>query len=163
MIRATTKKEQDLVEKERKIDIEYSKNLRQPVPGWLIGVVSFTFAWVFVGISIILGIRFFWNSPIHPSFALFGATVFSSIIAFAIVITLEIVTGKDVSFKFAGLEFTGTSGPVTLWILTFIAIMSTFIAGGITDLSESKEIPNPPLHKLWESEQATQSPPQELR
>lgn len=121
---------------------------RPDVPGWFLAVISFTFAWVFIGISIIIGIRMFFNSPIHPSFALFGAVAFSSITAFAIVIALEIVTGSNLSFKFANLEFTGTSGPVTLWILAFLAIMLAFISGGVQDLAQSNVNPYPPLHQM---------------
>jgi len=90
----------------------------------------------------------YWNSPIHPSFALFGAVAFSSVTAFTIVLTLEIVTGRDLSFEFANLKFTGTSGPVTLWILAFLAIMSTFILGDFQNLAKSEAKPNPPLHQL---------------
>ena len=121
---------------------------RPPVPGWFIAVISFTFAWVFIGISVIIGIRMFFYSPIHPSFALFGAVAFSSITAFAIVLALEIVTGSNLSFKFANLEFTGTSGPVTLWILAFLAIMLAFISGGVQDLAKSEAKPNPPIYQL---------------
>jgi hypothetical protein len=121
---------------------------RPSVPRWFIFVISFTFAWVFIGISVIIGIRMFLNSPIHPSFALFGAVAFSSITAFAIVLALEIVTGNNLTFKFANLEFTGTSGPVTLWILAFLAIMLTFISGGVQDLAKSNISPYPPLHQV---------------
>ena len=132
---------------------------RLPVPLWLIAVISFTFAWIFIGISIIIGWRMYWNSPIHPSFALFGAVAFSSVTAFTIVLTLEIVTGRDLSFEFANLKFTGTSGPVTLWILTFLAIMSTFILGDFQDLAKSEAKPNPPLHQLAPSNQSNPSNP----
>ena len=111
------------------------------------------------GISIIIGWRMYWNSPIHPSFALFGAVAFSSVTAFTIVLTLEIVTGRDLSFEFANLKFTGTSGPVTLWILTFLAIMSTFILGDFQDLAKSEAKPNPPLHQPAPSNQSNPSNP----
>jgi magnesium-transporting ATPase (P-type) len=132
---------------------------RPDIPFWLILVISFTFAWIFIGISVIIGYRMYWNSPIHPSFALFGAVAFSSVTAFAIVLTLDIVTGKDLSFEFANLKFTGTSGPVTLWILTFLAIMSTFILGDFHNLSKSEVKPNPPLHQLAPSNSSNPSIP----
>jgi hypothetical protein len=131
---------------------------RPDVPKWLIAVVSFTFAWIFIGISVIIGWRMYLNSPIHPSFALFGAVAFSSVTAFAIVLTLDIVTGRDLSFEFASLKFTGTSGPVTLWILVFLAIMGTFIAGDFHELAKSEAKPNPPLHELLAPKNSSNSP-----
>jgi hypothetical protein len=79
---------------------------------------------------------------------MFGAVAFSSVIAFAIVLGLDIVTGTNLSFEFAGLKFTGTSGPVTLWILTFVTIMATFILGDFKALSQSPATPFPPLQNL---------------
>jgi hypothetical protein len=131
---------------------------RPDVPKWLIAVVSFTFAWIFIGISVIIGWRMYLNSPIHPSFALFGAVAFSSVTAFAIVLTLDIVTGRDLSFQFANLKFTGTSGPVTLWVLVFLAIMGTFIAGDFHELAKSEAKPNPPLHELLTPLNSSTSP-----
>jgi hypothetical protein len=118
---------------------------RPPIPKQLIIFISLVFAWIFVGISFIIGCRMWSNSPIHPSFALFGAVAFSSVIAFAIVLGLDIVTGSNLSFEFASLKFTGTSGPVTLWILAFVAIMATFIVGDFKTLSQSTAAPHPPL------------------
>lgn len=109
------------------------------------------FGWIFLGISFIIGVRMWWNSPIHPSFAMFGAVAFASVIAFTIVLSLDIVTGSNLAFEFAGLRFTGTSGPVTLWILTFLAIMSTFIIGDFKTLSTSDANPKPPLQRLGSS------------
>jgi hypothetical protein len=121
---------------------------RPPIPLPLISFIFVVFMWIFVGISFIIGWRMWWNSPIHPSFALFGAVAFSSVIAFAIVLGLDIVTGTNLSFEFAGLKFTGTSGPVTLWILAFAAIMSTFVLGDFKTLSQSPAAPSPPLQNL---------------
>ena len=121
---------------------------RPPIPNELILFISLVFAWIFIGISFIIGWRMWWNSPIHPSFALFGAVAFSSVIAFAIVLGLDIVTGTNLSFEFAGLKFTGTSGPVTLWILTFVTIMATVILGDFKALSQSPAAPYPPLQHL---------------
>jgi hypothetical protein len=124
---------------------------RPPVPKALILLIVLVFGWIFVGISFIIGWRMWWNSPIHPSFALFGAVAFSSVTAFAIVLTLDIVTGDNLSFEFASLKFTGTSGPVTLWILSFVAIMGTFMMGDFRGLSESSAKPCPPVHELVKS------------
>jgi hypothetical protein len=107
------------------------------------------FGVVFTGISVMIGIRMWWNSPIHPSFAMFGAVTFASVIAFTIVLSLDIVTGSDLSFEFAGLRFTGTSGPVTLWVLTFAAIMTAFITGSFKELSLVDAPPRPAIHCLW--------------
>lgn len=122
---------------------------RRPKLSCLLKIFLFAiFVWIFFGISFIIGVRMWWNCPIHPSFAMFGAVVFASVIAFTIVLTLDIVTGSNVSFEFAGLKFTGTSGPVTLWILAFVAIMSTFILGDFKTLSGSDASPMPPLQNI---------------
>jgi hypothetical protein len=125
-----------------------NKGQRPSIPWWLYIAIAFTFIWIFIGVSVIIGLRMYWNSPIHPSFALFGAVAFSSVTAFAIVISLDIATGRDLSFEFANLKFTGTSGPVTLWILVFLAIMGTFILGNFQELVKSDATPNPALHHL---------------
>jgi hypothetical protein len=121
---------------------------RPTIPKWLMVVTAIPFIWIFFGTPMIIGIRMFYNSPIHPSFALFGAIASASVIAFVIVLTLDFVTGKDLSFEFAGLKFTGTSGPVTLWILAFSAVMAAFIFAGFQDLVKIESISQPPLHKL---------------
>jgi hypothetical protein len=121
---------------------------RPRIPKWLMVVTGIPFVWIFFGTPMIIGIRMFYNSPIHPSFALFGAIASSSVIAFVIVLTLDFVTGKDLSFEFAGLKFTGTSGPVTLWILAFSAVMAAFVLAGFQDLAKIQATSQPPLNQL---------------
>jgi hypothetical protein len=120
------------------IPTNHNINNRPPISKWFIVPIVSTFIWIFVGVSAIIGVRMFWNAPIDPSFALFGVVAFSAIVAFSIVLTLDFVTGSNLSFKFAGLEFSGTSGPVTLWILAFSAVMAAFILGGFPDLVKFK-------------------------
>lgn len=115
---------------------------------WLKVFVFLVFVWIFTGISGIIGWRMWWNSPIHPSFALYGAVAFSSVIAFAIVFSFDFVSGSNLSFEFAGLKFTGTSGPVTLWVLVFLSIMFTFILADYKSLARSTLKPGPALHEL---------------
>jgi hypothetical protein len=59
------------------------------------------------------------------------------------------VTGGDLTFEFAGQKFNETSGPVTLWILAFSAIMAAFILGGFGDLSQSTIPPQPSLDQCF--------------
>ena len=121
---------------------------RPRIPKWLMIVTGIPFIWIFFGTPMIIGVRMFYNSPIHPSFALFGAIASAAVIAFVIVLTLDFVTGKDLSFEFAGLKFTGTSGPVILWILAFSAVMAAFILAGFQDLVKIEATSQPPLNKL---------------
>ena len=125
-----------------------SPGVRPSIPKWLMVVIGIPFIWIFFGTPMVIGVRMFYNSPIHPSFALFGAIASSSIIAFMIVLALDYVTGKDLSFEFAGLKFTGTSGPVTLWILAFSAVMAAFVLAGFQDLAKIQSPSQPPLNQL---------------
>lgn len=121
---------------------------RSDIPVWLIVATAIPFIWIFFGTPFIIGVRMWNNSPIHPSFALFGAIAFASVIAFVIVLTLEFVTGDNLSFDFAGLKFTGTSGPVTLWILAFSAVMAAFVLAGFQDMAKSQASSQPGLYQL---------------
>ena len=124
------------------------RNIRHDFPRWFKLTIGLVFIFLFLGIPGIVGYRMYWNSPVHPSFALFGAIAFSSVVAFTIVLAFELVTGKDVSFEFAGMKFTGTSGPVTLWVLVFLSIMATFIFAGVKDLVQSDAVPELPTHLI---------------
>ena len=111
--------------------------------------IVLTFVWIFLGISGIVGYRMWWNSPIHPSFMPFAVVACSAIIAFSIVLALNIVTGRDLNFQVGDkIKFTGTSGPVVLWILAFLAVVFAFSLSGTIDLSQSDLQENPPLHEL---------------
>ncbi|MEO0928877.1 MAG: hypothetical protein AAFY63_23835 [Cyanobacteria bacterium J06643_13] len=124
------------------------QDLRRDFPWWLKLTVGIVFMFLFFGIPVIIGYRMYWNSPIHPSFALFGVVAFSAVVAFAIVLAFELVTGKTVSFEFAGLKFSGTSGPVTLWVLVFSSVMAAFILAGVKDLAQSDAALEQPAHLI---------------
>lgn len=130
-----------------------ASNERYDFPIWLTFPTIVVFMFLFLGIPGIIGYRMYWNSPVHPSFALFGVVAFSAVVAFTIVLTFEFVTGKDISFEFASTKFTGTSGPVSLWTLVFLSIMATFIFAGVKDLIqsdvESLELPTHLIHTKW--------------
>jgi hypothetical protein len=126
-----------------------TKDLRKPYYNWWVRVILFVFAWVSLGTTVIIGLRLFFNSPIHPSFALYGVVTYSAAIAFAIVLTFDVVTGGNLNFEFAGQKFNGTSGPVTLWVLAFLAIMAAFIATGFNDLAKSPMTARPSLDQCF--------------
>ena len=126
-----------------------TKDLRKPHYNWWISVILFVFAWISLGTTVIIGVRLFFNSPIHPSFALYGVVTYSAAIAFAIVLTFDVVTGGNLNFEFAGQKFSGTSGPVTLWVLAFTAIMAAFIATGFNDLAKSPMPSRPSLDQCF--------------
>ncbi len=50
---------------------------------------------------------------------------FAAGVAFCLVTVLEIRSGK-VEFKAFGLDFTGPSGPVVLWVLCFLAMVGAY-------------------------------------
>jgi hypothetical protein len=122
---------------------------RRSINLWLTVPTGIAFVWIFFGTPFIIGVRMWHNSPIHPSFALFGAITFASVIAFVIVLTFDFVTGDNLSFDFAGLKFTGTSGPVTLWILAFSAVMAAFVLAGFQDMAKSQDSPQPGLNQIF--------------
>ncbi|MEO1690751.1 MAG: hypothetical protein AAFR62_22205 [Cyanobacteria bacterium J06629_2] len=124
------------------------EDLRRDFPWWLKLTVGIVFMFLFFGIPVIIGYRMYWNSPIHPSFALFGVVAFSAVVAFTIVLAFELVTGKTVSFEFASLKFSGTSGPVTLWVLVFLSVMAAFIFAGVKDLAQSDAASEQPAHLI---------------
>ena len=113
--------------------------------------IILTFVWMFLGTTGIIGYRMWWNSPIHPSFIPFAVVACSAIIAFSIVLALNIATKEDLSFNVGNkINFTGTSGPVVLWIFAFLAVVFGFSLCGTVDLSQvdSDLNNNPPLHEL---------------
>jgi hypothetical protein len=64
-------------------------------------------------------------------------------------LTFDVVTGGNLNFEFAGQKFNGTSGPVTLWILAFLAIMAAFIMAGFNDLAKSPMTSRPSLDQCF--------------
>lgn len=60
---------------------------------------------------------------IQKHFAATIAVPLSAISAACIVLLLRATTGGELSFTFLSLEFSGVSGPVTLWVLCFLAMI----------------------------------------
>ena len=115
--------------------------------------VIFTFIFYLVGITVNYGYRTYWNSPLHPSFMPFVYVAVAAILAFTVVLTINITidTNEKIKFVFLGQLFEGASGPVVLWILTFLTIMLGFRLSGATDLAKSDIKANPASHHLLKS------------
>ncbi len=96
-------------------------------------VIFNTFYFIMIGVSIIYGVRLWFDIPTHPSFLPLIGAVFAGILAFTIVMTLEyqvgpieIKIGKDRGFSGAG-------GPIILWCLCFLVIIFGFSMLGIKE------------------------------
>jgi hypothetical protein len=115
--------------------------------------VFFAFFWCIFGLSIIYGIRIWWNSPSHPTFVPFMGVGFAVIVAFAIVLTLKYATGESIEFKLFGNEWKGASGPIFLWVACFLAIVYGLYLLGVAEVFKTdafkREAPNyKPLQHL---------------
>lgn len=121
---------------------------RRDLSLWFRVPVVVTFAWVFFGICGIFGYRLWWNSPAHPSFVPFAVAAFASVVAYSIVRSLDIAAGSPITLKIAGQEFTGASGPVILWIGSFMVIVYGFSLLNVFQLATSTAPTAPPVHTL---------------
>lgn len=116
----------------------------------VIGItVLFVFSWIMIGLSVIYGIRLYFNDPIHPTFIPIAGGVFAASISFAIVMTLRHVSGP-VEFKIAGSEYKGATGPILMWCICFISIVFGLHMMGISDATnlEYKSVPTRPIISL---------------
>jgi hypothetical protein len=129
----------------------------QKIEPWLKMSIAIPFIWIFFGTPFIIGVRMWNNSPIHPSFALFGAIAFAALIAFVIVITFEAVKGEILTLELGAAKFNGTTGAITLWTLVFSAVMATFIFAGFKDMAMNQNTPQP--GGLFVVPQTSSSPP----
>jgi hypothetical protein len=116
--------------------------------------VSAAFFWCVFGLSVIYGIRIWWDAPIHPSFVPFMGVGFGVIVAFAIVLTLKYTSG-DIEFKILGNELKGASGPIILWVLCFLVIVYGLYLLGIAESSKFDGGHKPrPLHQIGRGDSA---------
>ena len=111
-------------------------------------VVISSFIFFLIGISVNYGYRMYWNSPLHPSFMPFVFIAAASILAFTVILALDIAVGGTIEFEIVGQKFRGASGPVVLWVLTFLSIMLGLRLSGATDLAKSETKSKPPSHYL---------------
>ena len=131
-------------------DSTKSKNQKPKLqlPFFFQSTVVFTFIWLLIGVSVNYGFRMYWNSPIHPSFMPFVFVTVGAIIAFSVVMALDIAIGGLIEFEVLGQKFSGASGPAILWVLIFLTIMVGFSMVNSSDLASSDAKPNPPSHHL---------------
>lgn len=110
--------------------------------------IVFTFIFYLVCITVNYGYRVYWNSPLHPSFMPFVFVAIAAILAFTVVLAFDIAIGGIIKFTIISQSFEGASGPVILWILTFLSIMLGFRLSGATDMAKSEAKANPASHHL---------------
>src|SRR4051812_31725170 len=84
-------------------------------------LIFVAFAWVLLGLCFIYGVRFWFNSPMHPSFIPITGAAFAAVLSFALVLALHLTTGP-IKLKITGVDFEGASGPIVLWCLCFFVI-----------------------------------------
>ena len=122
-------------------------------------VVICSFIFFVIGISVNYGYRMYWNSPLHPSFMPFVFIAAASILAFTVILALDIAVGGSgtIEFEIVGQKFRGASGPVVLWVLTFLSIMLGLRLSGATDLAKSETESKPPSHYLLKKDRQPNS------
>jgi hypothetical protein len=91
------------------------------------------FLWCLLGIALAYGMRFWNDSPVHPSFIPFVGIAFSAILAFAVVMAFRAVAG-EVDFEFGSMKFKGASGPVLFWSICFLSVAYGMYLLGITEV-----------------------------
>jgi len=94
------------------------------------------FAWVLVGLCFIYGVRFWFNSPMHPSFIPITGAAFCAVLSFALVLALQYTTGP-IKLKFSSVDFEGASGPIVFWCLCFFVIAFGLYMMGLADVAKA--------------------------
>lgn len=99
------------------------------VPKSIRQVLYGMFIWCLLGIALAYGMRFWSDSPVHPSFIPFVGIAFSAILAFTVVMAFRAVSG-EVDFEFGQMKLKGASGPVLFWCICFLAVAyGTYLLG----------------------------------
>jgi len=112
-------------------------------------LIFVVFAWVLVGLCFIYGVRFWFNSPMHPSFIPITGAAFAAVLSFALVLALHLTTGP-IKLKITGFDFEGASGPIVLWCLCFFVISYGLYMMGLSDAAKAAaQTESVPLHRLF--------------
>lgn len=76
-----------------------------------------------VGISLLYGVRFYFNDPMHPTFLPLVGAAFAASLSFVIVISLDYLLG-EIEINIGGSSsFKGGTGPIILWCVCFLTIV----------------------------------------
>lgn len=98
------------------------------------------FFWCMIGVSVIYGIRLYFDVPIHSSFLPIIGAVFAGILAFTLVVSFQSKAGP-IDIKLGeNIGFSGAGGPLILWCICFLVIVYGLYLLGITDAI--KQSPN---------------------
>jgi len=123
--------------------------MQKTAPAIFSKLIFVVFAWVLVGLCFIYGVRFWFNSPMHPSFIPITGAAFAAVLSFALVLALHFATGP-IKLKITGVDFEGASGPIVLWCLCFFVISYGLYMMGLSDAAKAAAQVDPlPLHWLF--------------
>ena len=102
------------------------------VPPLMRRMLYVVFMWCLLGIAAAYGMRFWNDSPVHPSFLPFVGIAFAAILAFVVVMVFRSIAG-ELQFEFGSLRFRGASGPIIFWALCFLTVCLGGLSLGFTD------------------------------
>jgi hypothetical protein len=123
--------------------------MQKTAPAIFSKLIFVVFAWVLVGLCFIYGVRFWFNSPMHPSFIPITGAAFAAVLSFALVLALHFATGP-IKLKITGVDFEGASGPIILGCLCFFVISYGLYMMGLSDAAKAAAQADPlPLHRLF--------------
>jgi hypothetical protein len=109
---------------------------QETTPAIFSKLIFVVFAWVLVGLCFIYGVRFWFNSPMHPSFIPITGAAFCAVLSFAIVLALQYTTGP-IKLKFGTVDFEGASGPIVFWCVCFFVIAYGLYMMGLSDVAKA--------------------------
>ncbi|WP_315652944.1 hypothetical protein [Roseateles aquae] len=95
------------------------------------------FLWCLLGISAGYGMRFWNDSPVHPSFLPLVGVAFAAILAFSVVMAFRSFAG-EIQVELSSIKFRGASGPVLFWALCFLTVCT---GGNLLGMSEAVKAP----------------------
>lgn len=91
------------------------------VPPVMRRLLYVVFMWCLLGIAAAYGMRFWNDSPVHPSFLPFVGIAFAAILSFVVVMVFRSIAG-ELQFRFGAMSFTGASGPIIFWAICFLTV-----------------------------------------
>jgi hypothetical protein len=100
-------------------------------------LIYVTFYWCMIGVSIIFGIRLWFDVPMHQSFIPIVGAVFAAVLAFTLVISIQQVVGP-INIKTSMFSFEGATGPIVFWCICFLSIVFGLYLLGLSDVTKAE-------------------------
>lgn len=107
------------------------------VPPMMRRLLYIVFMWCLLGIAAAYGMRFWNDSPVHPSFLPFVGIAFAAILAFVVV--FRSIAG-ELQFEFGTMSFKGASGPIVFWAICFLTVCLGGSLLGFTDAVKKEPV-----------------------